>query len=210
MRQKTIILKSLLLAPLFAAAPFSQAAGAEAGKALFATCSACHGQAGEGITAMNTPALAGQSQVYLARQLHNFRNGIRGGSGDTLGAQMSPMAKILADDTAVNNVTAYIASLPSVTPAATVAGDAVAGNKLYQSYCGACHGSSGQGNDALHAPRLVGLGDTYVIRQYQNFAKGIRGKHPDDKYGRQMQMMSTLLDDQQLEDVAAFLNSKSE
>lgn len=211
MRQKTTILYSLILAPLLAATTTVLAADPKAGEALYGACAACHGQKAEGIVAMQTPALAGQSAAYLARQLHNFRSGVRGAAdGDTLGAQMAPMAKVLADDAAVENVAAYIASLPAVTPAATVEGDAVAGNKQYQSKCGACHGSSGQGNDALNAPRLVGLGDTYLIRQFQNFKQGIRGNHPDDKFGRQMKMMAATLNDQQLKDVAAFLNSKSE
>ncbi|WP_285762871.1 c-type cytochrome [Biformimicrobium ophioploci] len=203
-------LKTLLMAPLLALAAMAQAGDADAGKALYATCAACHGQAGEGIAAMNAPALAGQSQAYIARQLYNFRNGVRGGSGDMLGMQMVPMAKMLADDAAVENVAAYIATFPVAKPAATVEGDPVAGNKSYQSYCGACHGSNGQGNDALNAPRLVGLGDAYLIRQYQNFSKGIRGNHPDDKFGKQMKAMSNVLNDQQLKDVAAYLNSKSE
>jgi len=210
-RPKTIILNSLILVSLLAGAATVLAADPEAGEALYGTCAACHGPKAEGAVAMKAPALAGQSAAYLARQLHNFRNGVRGtADGDTPGAQMAAMAKTLADDDAVANVAAYIASLPAVTPAATVEGDAVAGNKQYQSKCGACHGSSGQGNDALNAPRLVGLGDTYLIRQFQNFKQGIRGSHPDDKYGRQMKMMAATLNDQQLVDVAAFLNSKSE
>ncbi|SHF09343.1 Cytochrome c553 [Microbulbifer donghaiensis] len=211
MHLKTIIAKSLLLAPLFIAASVSHAADAEAGKGLYGTCAACHGQAAEGSTAMKAPALAGQSADYLVRQLQYFRSGVRGtAEGDALGAQMRPMAQMLADDAAVENVSAFIAGLPAASPAATVAGDPVQGNKQYQSKCGACHGSAGQGNDALNSPRLVGLGDAYLIRQFENFRKGLRGSHPDDKYGRQMKMMAATLNDQQLKDVAAFLNSKTE
>jgi cytochrome c553 len=45
------------------------------------------------------------------RQIKNFKAGIRGTkSGDTYGAQMRPMAMILADDKSINDVAAYIAT----------------------------------------------------------------------------------------------------
>ena len=48
----------------------------------------------------------------MARQLKNFKAGIRGTkSGDMFGMQMRPMVISLADDEAINNVAAYIATL---------------------------------------------------------------------------------------------------
>ena len=48
---------------------------------------------------------------YVARQLKNFKSGIRGTkSGDMFGMQMRPMAMSLANDEAINNVAAYIAT----------------------------------------------------------------------------------------------------
>jgi cytochrome c oxidase subunit 2 len=85
---------------------------ADAGKAAFAVCAACHGMNGEGIQAMNAPKLSGQHDWYVARQLQNFKAGIRGTApGDVFGTQMRPMAMTLADDTAINNIAAYIATL---------------------------------------------------------------------------------------------------
>ena len=49
---------------------FSFAADA---KTLYATCAACHGANGEGVPAMQGPALAGQS-VCTKRQIKSFRN----------------------------------------------------------------------------------------------------------------------------------------
>jgi len=44
--------------------------------------------------------------------IFNFKNGIRGAdSKDTYGQQMRPMAMILADDAAINNIAAYISTL---------------------------------------------------------------------------------------------------
>ena len=48
------------------------------GKSLYSNCTACHGANGQGIWALNAPRLAQISDWYLARQLKNFRAGIRG------------------------------------------------------------------------------------------------------------------------------------
>lgn len=84
----------------------------EAGKAAYGTCAACHGAKGEGNKGLNAPSLAGQHDWYIARQLQNFKSGLRGSApGDTFGAQMKPMAATLADQAAIDNVAAYIATL---------------------------------------------------------------------------------------------------
>ena len=83
----------------------------EAGKAAYLICQACHGSAGEGNKTLNSPKLAGLQDWYVARPLKNFKSGIRGTkSGDMFGMQMRPMAMSLADDKAINNVAAYIAT----------------------------------------------------------------------------------------------------
>ena len=83
----------------------------EAGKAAYVMCQACHGSAGEGNKMLNSPKLAGLQDWYVARQLKNFKSGIRGTkSGDMFGMQMRPMAMSLANDEAINNVAAYIAT----------------------------------------------------------------------------------------------------
>jgi cytochrome c553 len=136
--------------------------------------------------------------------------GVRGTApGDTLGAQMLPMAALLADDAAIDAVAAYLASLPATRPAVSVDGDPAAGNKYFQSNCGACHGTHGQGNDALNAPKLTGIGDAYLVRQVKAFQQGLRGVHADDTFGKQMKMMSVLVDDEALDDIAAFVNEKT-
>jgi cytochrome c553 len=188
----------------------ANAADTDGGKVLYTICIACHGTNGEGNPALNSPALAGQSAAYIARQLTFFKTGVRGAArGDTIGAQMVPMATTLTTDLAVENMAAYLASLPATKPAATLDGDAVAGNKQYQSKCGACHGSKGQGNDALNSPKLTGVGDAYLVRQVKAFQQGLRGTHADDTFGKQMKMMSVLVSDRELNDIAAFLNEKT-
>ncbi len=88
------------------------AGDAEKGKALYATCGACHGPNAEGMEALNAPRLAGQESWYIVRQLQNFKNGVRGANPrDTYGMQMAPMAQLLTNDQAMEDVAAYIQTL---------------------------------------------------------------------------------------------------
>ena len=183
----------------------------ESGKALYGTCVACHGPNGEGNQALNAPGLAGQSESYLNRQLWDFKKGVRGKEpGDTAGAQMSPMAETLADGAAVANVAAYIASMPTAKPAASIDGNADNGQKQYTSKCGACHGGQGWGNEALFTPRLTVIGDWYLVRQVLNFQASMRGAHDDSKYGKQMAMMAKTVSEEELRDISAFLNEQEQ
>lgn len=175
--------------------------------AAYQSCIACHGVEGRGNLALNAPALAGQDEAYLARQLSHFKAGIRGSeAGDTLGQQMKAMAMPLSDeDIAV--VSAYLSGLAKPVPDA-LAGDLKNGQKLYQGNCGACHGAKAEGNPALNAPGLAWLDAPYLKRQYRNFGERLRGAHPDDKYGRQMLLMSKSLSrEQELEAVIAYMHS---
>ena len=53
---------------------------------------------------------------------------------------MAPMAATLADDAAINNVVAYIKTLPDTPAPATVQGQCEDGPALYEN-CAACHGA---------------------------------------------------------------------
>ncbi len=85
---------------------------ADKGKAHYSTCAACHGVNGEGNIALGSPALTGQNDWYLVRQLKYFRDGTRGGQpGDTYGMQMRASAGLLSDDEAILDVVKYISTL---------------------------------------------------------------------------------------------------
>lgn len=183
------------------------------GKDLFTTCTACHGDQGQGSIQFHAPALVNNEPWYLYRQLMNFRNGIRGGdsSTDTLGFQMAAMAKTLPDSNAVANVVAYIMSLPSTQPLAAVEGDIRKGERSYQSVCGSCHGQAGKGNKLMNAPRLNGLEDWYLRVQISKFKNSVRGAHPQDVYGAQMKpMVDMLRDEQAIDDVVAYILSSNQ
>ena len=205
---KKILAMSLLLAYGLGVSLVANAADgdAEKGKALFTVCMACHGADGEGNAVLNAPANGGQDEWYVVRQLNNFRAGVRGAhAGDIYGAQMRPMALTLADEQAVNDVAAYVATLPAPKLTATIEGNVEAGKKAF-TVCVACHGANGEGNVSLNAPRLSGQYDWYVKRQMENFKAGIRGMNPKDIYGAQMRPMAmTLVTDEQVRDVVAYI-----
>ena len=178
------------------------------GRAQYAVCAACHGQNAEGQLALNAPKLAGQSDWYLKRQIKAYQDGHRGADPDDVyGQQMAPMAATLATEAAIDNVVAYIRTLPDTPAPATIEGNVANGAKLY-TVCAYCHGKDGMGNEALNAPRYAGMNDWYVKRQLENFRSGARGAHPEDYYGMQMGFMGRILNnDQAIQDLAAYINT---
>ena len=184
------------------------AADAAAGKMAYAVCTACHGANGEGNVALNSPKIAGQEPWYLRRQLELYRSGARGtASGDTFGMQMRPMAMSIVDAAAMENLIAHILTLQANPPEATVVGDVAAGKAAY-ALCAACHGPNAEGLEQLGGPRLTGQNDWYLVRQINNYKQGLRGYHASDIFGQQMKpMASTLVDDQAINNVVAYINS---
>jgi cytochrome c553 len=97
-------LSVLLTIMLLGFAPASLLAGdAAAGKGKAAMCAACHGAEGVSMNPM-WPNLAGQQEVYLAKQMKDFRDGRR------QDPTMAPMAAALSD-TDIDDLAAYFASL---------------------------------------------------------------------------------------------------
>ena len=118
----------------------------------------------------------------------------------------APMAATLVNDSMIDNVVAYIGSLPDTPAPATVSGDIRHGAELY-AVCANCHGADGQGI-RMNAPRQAGISDWYLLSQLGNFKTGIRGGHPADLRGKQMKLMSqTLHDEQAMRDVVAYINT---
>ena len=171
-------------------------------------CAACHGPQAEGNPALNAPKLSGQGGWYLKRQLQYFKSGARGAhEKDAFGKMMAPMAATLADDAAIDNVVAYIKTLPDRPAPPTVTKGAAAGSSLYET-CGSCHGVDGRGMQATNAPRLKGMSDWYMVTQLKNFKQGIRGAHAKDMYGQQMVSMAAMLtEDRAIDDVVAYINT---
>jgi cytochrome c553 len=92
----------VIITALFALPASVLAGDAAAGKAKSAVCAACHGPEGKSVSPL-WPHLAGQQEAYLAKQIKDFRDGIR------KDPTMSPMAAGLSDDD-IANLAAYYAS----------------------------------------------------------------------------------------------------
>lgn len=99
--KKLLLTATILACSLVTSHTF--AADAAAGKEKAALCAACHGPDGHATNPI-WPNLAGQNDAYLAKQIKDFRDGVR------KDASMSPMVAGLTDDD-VANLAAYFASL---------------------------------------------------------------------------------------------------
>lgn len=85
---------------------------ANSGRNRYATCAACHGAEGQGLAATNAPRLQGMSDWYMATQLKNFRDGVRGTHAqDLYGGQMALVGGMLRDDAAIGDILAHINQL---------------------------------------------------------------------------------------------------
>ena len=212
---------AILAAGARPAAAQARAAAPSAPRALYvAACASCHGTDGRGNPRIDAPVLAGLSAAYLERQLDGFRRGYRGRHPEDLeGLEMRPMVEgLAAADLAA--VGAWLASLPAPQPAGGAgttggvaparaearAGDPARGQTLYAA-CAVCHGRSGEGNDALGAPRLAGQASWYTARQLRKFIDGIRGSHPDDTSGVSMRASVADLAPRDAADIVAWIET---
>ena len=187
------------------------AASAAADNSYITHCAQCHGTDGAGNDEIGAPNLTLLSEPYIERQLHAFKTGWR--SADNRYTQSMVAAIVTLDAPVLAKATTAISALPDknvAVPAARL-GDKARGKTLYTAYCGACHGTTALGNDALGAPNLLGLSGDYLVRQYLNFAEGRRGTHTNDRYGQQMARLAKALKDPKLiDDVTAYVVSIAE
>jgi cytochrome c553 len=169
-----------------------------AGKEKSALCQSCHGE--EGISATpNLPKLAGQYAAYIQKQMKNFKEGSR---KDPV---MSDNATTGTNDQDLLDISAYFASMKkmkSAKPAINKAGEArflSEGNG-----CVNCHGVNGKGlapnNPA--APLIGGQYKDYLVKQIKDFRSGDRDNEPSGI----MPMITSMLSDAEIEDVARYLS----
>jgi cytochrome c oxidase subunit 2 len=205
---------TLLLLSLFAldvpvdqdAVSTEELAAPDPGAMAYASCGGCHGAQGQGNPALNSPALAGQDAAYTARQLRNYKAGIRGADPeDVYGAQMRGMSNVLVDEAALVAVSEYIATMERPAPAASDA-DLSAGKAAYAN-CVSCHGQKGEGNPVMNGPALAGLDAPYLERQLEHFRAGRRGAHAEDPWGASMVPLAKQLDAESSAALAAYIAS---
>jgi cytochrome c oxidase subunit 2 len=140
------------------------------GASLYETCAACHGSKGEGVRDGSVPALAGQSFTVLAKQLVDFRAGVR---GDPRMAHFTD-TRHLAYSQDIADVAAFIASLASVSRQTPSKQSTTRVAMLYTRSCERCHGASAEGKEDSLAPRLASQHSEYLLRQLDDAVEGRR------------------------------------
>ena len=159
---------------IYASLPQGRRGDPQAGKAVAAACSGCHGAAGMS-TSPTFPNLAGQHADFLVDALKSFKSGVRKND------MMSPMAAGL-NEADIRNVAAYFSRFScSVTggdKAKAQLGKAKAAN------CAACHsagglyGSGAPGVSGIPTwPNLAGQNAEYLSNTLKSFQDGSRD-HP--------------------------------
>jgi cytochrome c553 len=157
-------------------------------------CSMCHGA--RGVSAANTPNLAGQYAEVIVKQLMDYRR------GDRPSTAMRALSMGLKDAD-IQDLAAYYASLPrprnaphtdmSTVPALVKVGDPMRNIAP----CASCHGGIEQ---RLGTPWLEGMPKDYLVEQLAAFASGARR---NDSHA-QMRNMARALTKKEIEEVSAF------
>ena len=171
-------------------------------------CAPCHGPSGGGLASEHSPKISGQEDWYLARQLAGFVRDYRGSSDKEIWARQMNTHMGEFSQAQLDSFVAYVVTLEDIPAPITIEGDIARGEQLYAANCLACHGATAMGNEALGAPRLSGMTDSYMVSQLQKYRAGLRGAHPEDTFGAQMAIFAQVLPDEQaLLDVTAYINT---
>jgi cytochrome c553 len=144
---------------------------AKRGARLFRACAVCHGLRGEGSAEQWTPALAGQHPRVIAKQLVDYRYGIRWDfrMERVATGHVMPFAQDIAD------IAAYLGALQPERTDSLGDGEWIAqGRQLYGTLCVSCHGPDGAGSGARFIPRLAGQRYDYLLRQLHDVVDGRR------------------------------------
>ncbi len=138
---------------------------------LFQICAECHGPHGGGNASGWPPEIAGQHPRVIAKELTDFRAGLR---------WYDPMERIagrhvLHTTQDIADVAAYVGSLPPSTTTALGDGQSLErGGRLYAGRCQWCHGGQGEGSDQRFVPRVAGQQYEYLLRQLHDTVGGRR------------------------------------
>jgi len=119
---------------------------------------------------------------------------------------MYPMSLWLSGEDDLRAVAGYVASLPPARPQPVLSGGSAERGRVLFKTCAACHGPDGAGKPAVHAPRLAGGSDWYLLSALQKFKAGVRGADPRNPNGAIMRAMaSSLPTEQAMKDVIAYI-----
>jgi cytochrome c553 len=204
----TLSLCWLALATAANADPLGQKVYAQGGGSPAAmACTNCHAANGMGMSSTGFPRLAGLPEGYLAKQLEDFRKGLRSN------AVMQPIASALSDAES-KAVTGFLAAMEPTAPAPAPAGNAgSAAEKLATQgdwsrnipACTACHGEGNKGVGQSFPP-LIGQSAGYLASQLNAWRNGTRKNDPNNL----MSHIAVSLSDAEIKDVTAYFASLGE
>ncbi len=147
---------------------------AKAGAAKAPMCAGCHGVDGNSVSDA-FPSLAGRSAGYLAKQLKDFRAGVR------VDPTMNGMASTLTDADIVNLAAYFSGNIPKGSAAVADEETLEKGRKIYLggdrkrgvSACMSCHGPAGHGIPPRF-PKIGGQHGAYIQKQLLAFRDDAR------------------------------------
>lgn len=175
---------------------------AEAGRGKIAVCVACHGAGGNDNLLPGVPAIGGQNEKYLLKQMQDIKNGER------------PVPLMIGMLNALNDqdmadMAAYFAS-QELPLGATDPSLLDLGESLYRAgiasigvaACSACHSPTGRGNAGAGYPALRGQDSAYIATQLRAFRAGER---QTDK-AEIMQILTARLKDVEINALASYVS----
>ena len=172
----------------------------KSGQEKSALCTSCHTADGNSVIP-GYPKLAGQSAVYLAKQLSDFKTGVR------KNAIMAGMAAGLSDDDMHDLASFYAVQTSSKGTDET----SEYGKKLYLggdaskgiTACVACHGITGKGVAQAGFPVVSHQNIDYLKQQLTTFRDGTR---ENDRNGI-MRNIAIKLSDNDINELATYMSS---
>lgn len=142
-----------------------------------AHCASCHGPQALGDAKNVVPALAGQRQAYLIKQLADFTE---------LERESTDMHRVasrtaVAHPQAWADLAGYLSELPAVRVPETGDGDGVElGEAIFQEQCASCHEEDARGDDDGFVPALRDQHYGYLVRAMRGLGASHRLNVDDD------------------------------
>jgi cytochrome c553 len=168
-------------------------------------CSNCHGVTGNAISP-NFPNLAAQTEPYFIAQLNGFKSH---GRQDPAGFEyMWGLSRSLTEEQIKGLAAYFAAQQPARQPREGNTSRLLAGKSIFENgvseksvpACASCHGPQGEGNATF--PRIAGQHADYLVKQLVVFQR--TDARPE---GSIMKMVAHELTEQNINDVAAYLES---
>jgi cytochrome c553 len=134
-------------------------------------CARCHGQSALGDAHNVVPALAGQRQAYLIKQLADFAELER--ESQEMHAVVSQAA--LDQPQVWADLAAYLSQLPAARYPQTADGrGAELGEAIFHEQCASCHEADARGDDDGFVPSLRDQHYSYLVRQMRGLGASHR------------------------------------